>query len=159
MWYFDLAYFFKFMINREKHIPHVFSCQSHILTHQMGIPKSGYSSLAGNVTTYPFKSRLRRRIKFLRFWKIEFQISHGGFWGFSKFSESWKLGFEIFQISLKVENRVLRFSFFFAPAARNLMNFRGKSSNFSKNTSKFSPAPLKSMNLGSFLKIFARFAQ
>ena len=69
------------------------------------------------------------------------------------------MGFEIFQISLKVENRVLRFSFFFAPAARNLMNFRGKSSNFSKNTSKFSPAALKSLNLGSFLKIFARFAQ
>ena len=33
--------FFIFMINREKRIPHVFSCQSHILTHQMGTPKPG----------------------------------------------------------------------------------------------------------------------
>ena len=41
--YFDLPYFLKFMINREKHIPHVFSCQSHILTHQMGTPRSGFS--------------------------------------------------------------------------------------------------------------------
>ena len=34
--YCDLSHFFKFMIIREKHIPHVFSCQNHILTYQMG---------------------------------------------------------------------------------------------------------------------------
>ena len=34
--------FFKFMIIREKHIPHVFSCQNHILTYQMGTPRSRF---------------------------------------------------------------------------------------------------------------------
>ena len=43
------------MINREKHIPHVFSRQSHILTNQMGIPKSGYSSLAETLPHTPLK--------------------------------------------------------------------------------------------------------
>ena len=44
------------------------------------------------------------RFKFLRFFKIDFQIMHEGFWGFSKFTEIWKYGFEIFN--------------FFAPVAR-----------------------------------------
>ena len=46
-----------------------------------------------------------------------------GFWDFSYFPESWEYGFEIFQISTKFENMVSRFPFFFAPAARKLMQF------------------------------------
>ena len=38
----DLSYFFKFVIIREKTIPHVFSRQTHILTHQVGTPSSGF---------------------------------------------------------------------------------------------------------------------
>ena len=38
----DLSYFFKFMIIREKLIPHVFTGQNHILTHQMGTPMSRF---------------------------------------------------------------------------------------------------------------------
>ena len=52
---FDLTYFFKFMIIRENHIPHVFSCQSHILTHQMDTPMFVFSVLTGRDCTYPFK--------------------------------------------------------------------------------------------------------
>ena len=97
-----------------------------------------------------------------------------GFWDFEKSkSKSGMGGFEIFQNFRKVEKWVLRFfkfhwklkigfwDFHFFSRLRRaiLLKFRGKSSNFSKNTSKFSPAALKSMNLTSFLKIFARFAQ
>ena len=31
------------MIIREKLIPHVFTCQGHILTHKMGTPRSGFA--------------------------------------------------------------------------------------------------------------------
>ena len=42
----ELPYFFKFMIIREKLIPHVFSCQGHILTPKMGTPRSRFPLFA-----------------------------------------------------------------------------------------------------------------
>ena len=42
----NLPYFYKFMIIREKLIPHVFSCQGHILTPKMGTPRSRFPLFA-----------------------------------------------------------------------------------------------------------------
>ena len=42
----DLPYFVKFMIIQEKLIPHVFSCQGHILTPRIGTPRSRFPLFA-----------------------------------------------------------------------------------------------------------------
>ena len=65
--YFDLQYFLKFVIIREKLISYVYFYQRHILAHQTGAPKVRIFILSGRDSTYPFKAMARQPADLLWF--------------------------------------------------------------------------------------------